>query len=41
MDAESRRVVDEFQGREQYERVFAAPADFIVETRAEPLLIGA
>ena len=41
MDAESRRVVDEFQGREQYERVFAAPADYIVETRAEPLLIGA
>lgn len=40
MDAESQRVVDEFQGREKYEAVCNAPSDYIIETKAEQLLIG-
>lgn len=38
MDEESRRIVDEFQGREAYEAVMEAPGDYIVETQSFPLL---
>ncbi len=40
MDAESKRVVDEFQGREKYEAVLNHPTDYIIETKAMPLLLG-
>ncbi len=40
MDTESKRVVDEFQGREKYEAVLNCPADYIIETKAMPLLLG-
>lgn len=33
MDAESQRVVDEFQGREKYEEIMNAPQCYIVEPR--------
>ncbi len=40
MDAESRRVVDEFQGREKYDEVMRAPEEYIIETGTAPLLIA-
>lgn len=40
MDAESQRVVDEFQGREKYEAVINCPTDYIIETKAAPLLLA-
>lgn len=40
MDDESKRVVDEFQGREKYEAVIACPTDYIIETKAAPLLLS-
>lgn len=40
MDEESRRVVDEFQGREKYDEVMNAPGEYIIETKAAPLLIA-
>ena len=40
MDSESQRVVDEFQGREKYESVFNCPNDYIIETKAAPLLLA-
>lgn len=39
MDDESKRVVDEFQGREKYEAVINCPNDYIIETKAAPLLL--
>jgi len=39
MDTESRRVVDEFQGREKYAEVINCPNDYIIETKAAPLLL--
>lgn len=39
MDKESKRVVDEFQGREKYEAVINCPNDYIIETKAAPLLL--
>ncbi len=41
MDDESRRVVDEFQGREKYEEILRCPNDYIIETKAAPLLLNA
>lgn len=38
MDEESRRVVDEFQGREKYEQVMQLPDDYMIETNSMPLL---
>lgn len=38
MDEESRRVVDEFQGREKYEEIMHCPNDYMIETNAMPLL---
>lgn len=40
MDDESKRVVDEFQGREKYEAVINCPNDYIIETKAAPLLLS-
>ena len=40
MDEESRRVVDEFQGREKYDEVMNAPGEYIIDTRQAPLLIA-
>ena len=40
MDTESQRVIDEFQGREKYEAVLSHPTDYIIETKAPPLLLG-
>lgn len=40
MDEESKRVVDEFQGREKYEAVINYPNDYIIETKAAPLLLS-
>lgn len=34
MDAEEQAVVDDFQGREEYEKVFANPSKYIFETSA-------
>ena len=39
MDEESKRIVDEFQGREKYEAVINCPNDYIIETKAAPLLL--
>ena len=39
MDEESKRVVDEFQGREKYEVIINCPNDYIIETKAAPLLL--
>lgn len=41
MDEESRRVVDDFQGREKYEEIMRAPSDYIIETKNTPLLLSA
>ena len=41
MDDESRRVVDEFLGREHYETVMQQPAEYVVESSATPLLAAA
>ena len=38
MDDESRRVVDEFQGREAYENVMKNADDYLIDVRATPLL---
>lgn len=40
MDEESKRVVDEFQGREKYEKVITCPNDYIIETKVAPLLLN-
>ena len=39
MDDESKRVVDEFQGRDKYEAVINCPNDYIIETKAAPLML--
>ena len=38
MDEESRRVVDEFQGREEYEKVMENAADYLIDAKEIPLL---
>ena len=38
MDEESRRIVDEFQGREAYDAIMESPGDYIIETQAMALL---
>ena len=38
MDDESRRVVDEFQGREAYEEVFAHRNDYLIDVSSQLLL---
>ena len=38
MDNESRRVVDEFQGREAYDMVMANAGDYLIDVKATPLL---
>ena len=38
-DAVEERIVDEFQGREKYEAVINCPNDYIIETKAAPLLL--
>lgn len=38
MDEESRRVVDEFQGREAYERVVANRSDYLIDVNAQLML---
>ena len=38
MDEESRRIVDEFQGREAYDAILESPGDYIIETQAMALL---
>lgn len=40
MDEESKRVVDEFQGREKYEAICNCPSDYIIDTQASPLLLA-
>lgn len=40
MDDESKRVVDEFQGREKYAAVINAPNDYLIDTKAAPLLLS-
>ena len=40
MDSESKRVVDEFQGKEKYDEIMRAPERYIIETNTTPLLIG-
>lgn len=40
MDAESQRVVDEFQGKEKYEAVINCPNDYIIEAKEMPLLLA-
>lgn len=40
MDEESKRVVDEFQGREEYEKIITSPNDYIIETHTAPLLLN-
>lgn len=40
MDTDSKRVVDEFQGREKYEAVLNCPTDYIIETKVMPLLLA-
>ena len=40
MDEESRRAVNEFQGREKYDEVMNAPGEYIIDTRQVPLLIA-
>ena len=40
MDSESRRVIDEFQGKEKYDEVMQAPENYIIETKTALLLIG-
>ena len=39
MDAESQRVVNEFEGQRHYEQVMQAPQDYIIEEPSVPLLI--
>ena len=39
MDAESKRVVDEFMGREHYEKVMRQPANYVIEGSSIPLLM--
>ena len=41
MDDESRRVVDEFLGREHYETVMQQPNEYVIESSATPLLAAA
>ena len=38
MDEESRRVVDEFQGREAYDKVMANTKDYLIEVKEVPML---
>lgn len=38
MDAESQRVVNEFEGQQHYEQVMQSPQDYIVEAESVPLL---
>lgn len=38
MDEESRRVVDEFQGREAYEQVMMNTEDYLIDVKETPLL---
>lgn len=38
MDEESRRVVDEFQGREAYEKVMENTGDYLIDAKDTPLL---
>lgn len=38
MDEESRRVVDEFQGRDAYDQVVANTEDYLIDVKATPLL---
>lgn len=38
MDEESRRVVDEFQGREAYDKIMANRDDYLIDVKAIPLL---
>ena len=38
MDDESRRVVDEFQGREAYDKVMANAEDYLIDVKEMPLL---
>ena len=38
MDEESRRVVDEFQGREAYDQVMANTEDYLIDVKETPLL---
>ena len=38
MDEESRRVVDEFQGRDAYDAIMANAADYLIDVKATPLL---
>ena len=38
MDDESRRVVDEFQGREEYAKVVANRDDYLIDVQTQLLL---
>ena len=38
MDDESRRVVDEFQGREAYEKIVANRDDYLIDVQSQLLL---
>lgn len=38
MDPESQRVVDEFQGREEYDRVMADVDDYLIDVKEIPML---
>jgi len=39
MTAEERAVIDEFQGEKEYDKVYAAPDNFIIATSSQPLLL--
>ena len=39
LDQESRRVVDEFQGREKYEAIMDAPSDYIIDQNPQSMLL--
>lgn len=39
LDAESKRIIDEFQGREKYEAILSCPADYIIDTSVAPKLL--
>jgi hypothetical protein len=38
MDDESRRVVDEFQGRDAYDQVMANTDDYLIDVKEIPML---